>query len=72
MALVLMPPAERDNLFRSPMTLCTEPIHPTTLYYFRQNPMRAAEIESGAFNPLDDALRCVGICEKAVRESEQG
>ncbi|WNG36939.1 hypothetical protein F0U61_27110 [Archangium violaceum] len=52
--------------------LCTDPIHPTTLYCFRQNPMRAAEIESGAFKPFDDALRCVGICEKAVRKSEQG
>ncbi len=52
--------------------LCTEPIHPRTLYCFQQNPKMAADIESGAFRPLQDALRCVGICEKAVRESEQG
>ncbi len=50
--------------------LCTEPVHPTTLYCFRQNPKLAAELDSGVFTPLEQAQRCLSICEKAVREAE--
>lgn len=51
--------------------LVSDPADPRTLYCFRQNPVTAAALDSGEFKPLEDALRCVGICERAVREAER-
>jgi hypothetical protein len=48
--------------------LCTEPVSPQVLYALRQNPATAAALDSGEQTPLDEARRCVAICEAAVRE----
>ncbi|HEX8537407.1 MAG TPA: hypothetical protein VF664_08070, partial [Cystobacter sp.] len=46
--------------------LCTEPVSPEVLYALRQNPATAAALDSGQQKPLDEARRCVAICEAAV------
>jgi hypothetical protein len=47
--------------------LCTEPVSPEVLYALRQNPAMAAAMDRGELTPLDEARRCVAICEAAVR-----
>ena len=49
-------------------SLCVEPVSPRMLYALKQNPAMAAALESGRKTPLDEARRCVAICEKAVRK----
>lgn len=47
--------------------LCTEPVSPAILHALRQNPAMAAAMDRGELTPLDEARRCVAICEAAVR-----
>jgi hypothetical protein len=48
--------------------LCTPPVSPDVLYALRQNPAMAAALDAGELTPLDEARRCVAICEEAVRK----